>query len=161
MMLSFFVLSESWVRNVMAWVGSLESHLPLSGPLDLNCLLSLQLQPTTTMGDGLEAGSTQNPPSSPPPLIFNPPPPEILDPARPKRQTNQLQAQRILLLYYIYIFFVWYFGLSLIFSFFLLQYLLKEVLKPLWKHQFAWPFQAPVDAVKLNLPVSYILYGCS
>ncbi|XP_068177120.1 bromodomain-containing protein 4-like isoform X2 [Antennarius striatus] len=77
------------------------------------------------MGDGLEAGSSQNPPSAPLPLPFNPPPPETWNPSKPKRQTNQL------------------------------QYLLKEVLKPLWKHQFAWPFQAPVDVVKLNLPDYY------
>ncbi|KAM4751302.1 bromodomain-containing protein 4-like isoform 1-T2 [Anableps anableps] len=77
------------------------------------------------MGDGLEAGSSQNPPSATPPLPFNPPPPETWNPSRPKRQTNQL------------------------------QYLLKVVLKTLWKHQFAWPFQAPVDAVKLNLPDYY------
>lgn len=36
----------------------------------------------------------------------------------------------------------------------LFQYLQKVVLKTLWKHNFAWPFQAPVDAIKLNLPVS-------
>ncbi|XP_015238721.1 PREDICTED: bromodomain-containing protein 4-like isoform X3 [Cyprinodon variegatus] len=77
------------------------------------------------MGDGLEAGSSQNPPSATAPLPFNPPPPETWNPSRPKRQTNQL------------------------------QYLLKVVLKTLWKHQFAWPFQAPVDAVKLNLPDYY------
>ncbi|KAM4595691.1 bromodomain-containing protein 4-like isoform 1-T2 [Fundulus diaphanus] len=77
------------------------------------------------MGDGLQAGSSQNPPSATPPLPFNPPPPETWNPSRPKRQTNQL------------------------------QYLLKVVLKTLWKHQFAWPFQAPVDAVKLNLPDYY------
>lgn len=35
-----------------------------------------------------------------------------------------------------------------------LQYLQKVVLKALWKHQFAWPFHGPVDAKKLNLPVS-------
>ncbi|KAJ8251351.1 hypothetical protein GJAV_G00220420 [Gymnothorax javanicus] len=46
-------------------------------------------------------------------------------PARPKRLTNQL------------------------------QYLQKVVLKTLWKHQFSWPFQQPVDAVKLNLPDYY------
>ena len=34
-----------------------------------------------------------------------------------------------------------------------LQFLQKTVLKHLWKHQFAWPFHEPVDAVKLNLPV--------
>jgi len=33
-----------------------------------------------------------------------------------------------------------------------LQYLQKTVMKAVWKHQFAWPFQQPVDAVKLNLP---------
>ncbi|XP_066595505.1 homeotic protein female sterile-like isoform X2 [Prorops nasuta] len=33
-----------------------------------------------------------------------------------------------------------------------LQYLQKGVLKPVWKHTFAWPFQQPVDARKLNLP---------
>ncbi|KAI3352525.1 hypothetical protein L3Q82_005472 [Scortum barcoo] len=83
------------------------------------------LQPTTAMGDGLEAGSSQNPPSAPPPLPFNPPPPETWNPSRPKRQTNQL------------------------------QFLRKEVLTTLWKHHFAWPFQAPVDAIKLGLPDYY------
>ncbi|XP_034043675.1 bromodomain-containing protein 4-like isoform X2 [Thalassophryne amazonica] len=77
------------------------------------------------MGDGLDPGSSQNPPSAPPPLPFNPPPPETWNPSRPKRQTNQL------------------------------QYLLKVVLKTLWKHQFAWPFHSPVDAVDLNLPDYY------
>uniref|UniRef100_UPI001EAF25E4 bromodomain-containing protein 4-like n=1 Tax=Oncorhynchus gorbuscha TaxID=8017 RepID=UPI001EAF25E4 len=55
----------------------------------------------------------------------NPPPPETWNPSRPKRQTNQL------------------------------QYLLKVLLKTLWKHQFSWPFQAPVDAIKLGLPDYY------
>ena len=32
-----------------------------------------------------------------------------------------------------------------------LQYLSK-VLKTLWKHQYAWPFQVPVDSLRLNLP---------
>ena len=36
-----------------------------------------------------------------------------------------------------------------------LQYLLK-MHKVIWKHQFAWPFHTPVDADKLNLPVSTI-----
>ena len=35
-----------------------------------------------------------------------------------------------------------------------LQYLLKVIIKLVWKHQFAWPFHRPVDAEKLNLPVS-------
>ncbi|CAH0552951.1 unnamed protein product [Brassicogethes aeneus] len=33
-----------------------------------------------------------------------------------------------------------------------LQFLQKTVLKAVSKHQFAWPFAAPVDAKKLNLP---------
>jgi len=33
-----------------------------------------------------------------------------------------------------------------------LQFLQKQVLKVVWKHQFAWPFQTPVDAIKLKLP---------
>ncbi|XP_014672374.1 PREDICTED: bromodomain-containing protein 3-like isoform X2 [Priapulus caudatus] len=32
-----------------------------------------------------------------------------------------------------------------------LDYLLKVVMKACWKHQFAWPFHVPVDAVKLIL----------
>lgn len=39
-----------------------------------------------------------------------------------------------------------------------LQYLQKVVLKALWRHQFAWPFYVPVDAQKLNLPVSWVIY---
>ena len=33
-----------------------------------------------------------------------------------------------------------------------LHYLLKTVMKTVWKHQFSWPFQQPVDTIKLNLP---------
>ncbi|KAK9498339.1 hypothetical protein O3M35_002994 [Rhynocoris fuscipes] len=33
-----------------------------------------------------------------------------------------------------------------------LQYIQKNVLKAVWKHQYAWPLQQPVDANKLNLP---------
>jgi hypothetical protein len=33
-----------------------------------------------------------------------------------------------------------------------LQFLAKNVMKVVWKHQFSWPFQQPVDAKKLNLP---------
>ncbi len=46
----------------------------------------------------------------------------------------------------------------------LFQFLRKEVLSTLWKHHFAWPFQAPVDAIKLGLPVSHVsvcLRGCN
>lgn len=53
----------------------------------------------------------------------NPPAPEVSNAKKPGRVTNQL------------------------------QYLHKVVMKALWKHQFAWPFRQPVDAVKLGLPV--------
>lgn len=56
--------------------------------------------------------------------IVNPPPPECINTKKNGRLTNQL------------------------------QYLQKVVLKALWKHSFSWPFQQPVDAVKLKLPVS-------
>lgn len=49
-------------------------------------------------------------------------PPTVPPPDRPGRNTNQL------------------------------QYLIKTVMKAMWKHHFAWPFQQPVDARKLNLP---------
>ncbi|XP_077161144.1 bromodomain-containing protein 3 isoform X2 [Paroedura picta] len=52
----------------------------------------------------------------------NPPPPEFTNPHKPGRKTNQL------------------------------QYMQNVVVKTLWKHQFAWPFYQPVDAIKLNLP---------
>ncbi|XP_032884857.1 bromodomain-containing protein 3-like isoform X1 [Amblyraja radiata] len=55
----------------------------------------------------------------------NPQPPEYCNPNKPSSMTNQL------------------------------QYLQKVVIKALWKHHFAWPFQQPVDAVKLNLPDYY------
>lgn len=82
------------------------------------------------MGDGLETTQmsttqAQAQPQQANTASTNPPPPETSNPNKPKRQTNQL------------------------------QYLLKVVLKTLWKHQFAWPFQQPVDAVKLNLPDYY------
>uniref|UniRef100_A0A5F9C696 Bromodomain testis-specific protein n=1 Tax=Oryctolagus cuniculus TaxID=9986 RepID=A0A5F9C696_RABIT len=54
--------------------------------------------------------------------LVNPPPPEFINTKKNGRLTNQL------------------------------QYLQKVVLKALWKHSFSWPFQQPVDAVKLKLP---------
>lgn len=33
-----------------------------------------------------------------------------------------------------------------------LRYMLKTVMKNVWKHQYAWPFHVPVDAVKLKIP---------
>ncbi|XP_066516437.1 bromodomain-containing protein 3-like [Hoplias malabaricus] len=56
------------------------------------------------------------------PLISNPLPPEATNPTHRHRRTNQLQFLRMV------------------------------VLKTLWKHRLSWPFQAPVDAVKLCLP---------
>ncbi|KAM7371787.1 hypothetical protein PAMP_008997 [Pampus punctatissimus] len=81
------------------------------------------------MGDGLDAAQMSGSSSSQGQAqqMGNPSAPECVNPGRPKRQTNQL------------------------------QYLLKVVLKTLWKHQFAWPFHAPVDAVKLNLPDYYTI----
>lgn len=87
----------------------------------------------TSMGDGLDtvqmsgSSSSQGQTSSQASMLYNPIPPDFANTIRPKRQTNQL------------------------------QYLLKVVHKSLWKHQFAWPFHSPVDAVKLNLPVSYLI----
>ncbi|KAI4822857.1 hypothetical protein KUCAC02_008382, partial [Chaenocephalus aceratus] len=85
------------------------------------------------MGDGLDAAQMSGSNSSSSSgqgqaqQGGNPPPPEYINPNRPKRQTNQL------------------------------QYLLKVVVKGLWKHQFAWPFHIPVDAIKLNLPDYYTI----
>uniref|UniRef100_A0A8D1QL92 Bromodomain testis-specific protein n=1 Tax=Sus scrofa TaxID=9823 RepID=A0A8D1QL92_PIG len=59
--------------------------------------------------------------------IVNPPPPEYINSKKNGRLTNQL------------------------------QYLQKIVLKALWKHSFSWPFQQPVDAVKLKLPDYYTI----
>lgn len=33
-----------------------------------------------------------------------------------------------------------------------LQFLLKQVIKAVWKHQFAWPFHQPVNTIKLKIP---------
>jgi len=35
-----------------------------------------------------------------------------------------------------------------------LQYLRNVVTKSLWRHNFSWPFQDPVDTIKLRIPVS-------
>lgn len=59
-----------------------------------------------------------------PTVSGNPPPPKVVNPERPGRVTNQL------------------------------QHLEKVVIKALWRHNFSWPFQEPVDAVALRLPVS-------
>lgn len=55
-------------------------------------------------------------------------PPVVPPPNRPGRLTNQL------------------------------NYIHKHVLKAVCKHQYAWPLLQPVDAKKLNLPVSYQLF---
>ncbi|MGH0157639.1 UNVERIFIED_CONTAM: hypothetical protein FKN15_060104 [Acipenser sinensis] len=57
-----------------------------------------------------------------PQSTVNLPPPEYTNPSKPGRKTNQL------------------------------QYMQNVVVKTLWKHQFAWPFYMPVDAIKLGLP---------
>ncbi|KAL1786463.1 bromodomain-containing protein 3 isoform X1 [Sigmodon hispidus] len=83
--------------------------------------------------DGRGLGAAPPPPPLPlappaagaryrPPGPVNPPPPEVSNPSKPGRKTNQL------------------------------QYMQNVVVKTLWKHQFAWPFYQPVDAIKLNLP---------
>ncbi|KAM5322679.1 bromodomain testis-specific protein [Glossophaga mutica] len=59
--------------------------------------------------------------------IVNPPPPEYINAKKNGRWTNQL------------------------------QYLQRIVLKALWRHSFSWPFQQPVDAVKLKLPDYYAI----
>ena len=59
-----------------------------------------------------------------PPQAVNPPPPEVINPNKSGRRTNQL------------------------------QYMHNIVVKSLWRHQFAWPFYQPVDAIALGLPVS-------
>ena len=35
-----------------------------------------------------------------------------------------------------------------------LKFISQVIIKALWKHNFSWPFQKPVDAVALGLPVS-------
>lgn len=86
-----------------------------------------RLRKLPAMGDGLEStqmSSTQSQAQPQQSIAGNPFPPETSNPNRSKRLTNQL------------------------------QFLSKALLKTIWKHQFAWPFQQPVDAAKLNLPVS-------
>ncbi|XP_032395222.1 bromodomain-containing protein 3 isoform X2 [Etheostoma spectabile] len=56
------------------------------------------------------------------PRFVNPPPPEVTNPSRPGRMTNQLKHMQ------------------------------NVVIKSLWRHQLAWPFHQPVDAVSLGLP---------
>ncbi|XP_076228134.1 homeotic protein female sterile isoform X6 [Nomia melanderi] len=83
-----------------------------------------------TSAPGKTSTTPAAPPKEPPPRDEPPvepvngvvQPPVVPPPNRPGRVTNQL------------------------------QFLQKGVLKPVWKHQFAWPFQQPVDAKKLNLP---------
>ncbi|KAM8871727.1 bromodomain-containing protein 3-like [Synchiropus picturatus] len=59
------------------------------------------------------------------PQYQNPPPPEVSNPNKAGRMTNQL------------------------------RFMENVVVKSLWRHQFAWPFLVPVDAVKLKLPDYY------
>uniref|UniRef100_A0A8C2XHH6 Bromodomain containing 3 n=1 Tax=Cyclopterus lumpus TaxID=8103 RepID=A0A8C2XHH6_CYCLU len=57
-----------------------------------------------------------------PSRFANPLPPAVTNPNGPVRRTNQL------------------------------HYMQNVVIKSLWRHQFAWPFHQPVDAVALGLP---------
>jgi bromodomain-containing protein 4 len=34
-------------------------------------------------------------------------------------------------------------------------FLREDVIKSLWKHYYAWPFQQPVDTMDFNIPVSF------
>ncbi|KAG7209234.1 hypothetical protein KM043_015355 [Ampulex compressa] len=87
-------------------------------------------QNNSTSAPGKTSATPATPAKEPPPRDEPPvepvngvvQPPVVPPPNRPGRVTNQL------------------------------QFLQKGVLKPVWKHQFAWPFQQPVDAKKLNLP---------
>ena len=77
-----------------------------------------------------DIGSPPGKSKSPPPLEDGPHepvngivyPPTMPPSSRPGRATNQL------------------------------MYLKNTVMKAVWKHQFGWPFQTPVDAMKLNIP---------
>ncbi|XP_043475306.1 homeotic protein female sterile-like isoform X4 [Leptopilina heterotoma] len=83
-----------------------------------------------TSAPGKASATPAAPPREPPPREEPPvepvngivQPPVVAPPNRPGRNTNQI------------------------------HYLSKGVFKAVWKHQFAWPFQQPVDAKKLNLP---------
>jgi len=78
-------------------------------------------------GDGGGSGARSK---TPPPFVDSPVKPvngivqphTVPPPQRPGRNTNQL------------------------------NYLKNTVMKAVWKHQFGWPFQTPVDALKLNIP---------
>ncbi|NWH35637.1 BRDT protein, partial [Chloropsis hardwickii] len=60
-------------------------------------------------------------------VIMNPPPPEYINNKSTGCQTNQL------------------------------QYLQRVVMRAMWRHNFSWPFQQPVDAAALNLPDYYTI----
>ncbi|KAL2301553.1 hypothetical protein Nmel_010941 [Mimus melanotis] len=60
-------------------------------------------------------------------IIINPPPPEYINSKSSGCQTNQL------------------------------QYLQRVVMRAMWRHNFSWPFQQPVDAAALNLPDYYTI----
>ncbi|KAM7046889.1 bromodomain testis-specific protein [Acridotheres tristis] len=60
-------------------------------------------------------------------VIINPPPPEYINNKSSGCQTNQL------------------------------QYLQRVVMRAMWRHNFSWPFQQPVDAAALNLPDYYTI----
>ncbi len=160
MMLPSNVLPESRGRSVMAWGGSPRSHLPLPGPICLNCLLSHCNPPPRWETDWRQAAARTPPlplrllPSTLPPLKRGTPPNPNDRPTSCRYGDCSCVHTRAQCLMF-KLKFDWFYFLILC-GFALFQYLLKEVLKSLWKHNFAWPFQAPVDAIKLNLPVSHV-----
>ena len=103
-----------------------ESPATSSGPLPATNTTTVNNSTTNTLSAPSNEPSSQQPPPREEPHI-DPvngivQPPVVPPPDRPGRLTNQL------------------------------QYIQKQVMKNVWKHQFAWPFHQPVDAVKLNLP---------
>lgn len=42
-----------------------------------------------------------------------------------------------------------------------LQFLLKNIVRTLWRHHYAWPFLKPVDPVALRIPVSFLMISQS
>lgn len=159
MTLFSMVPPESRVGSVMAWGGFPRSRLPLPGPICINCLLSHCNAPPRWETDWRQAAARTLPlphrlsPSTLHPLKHG-------TPTGPNDRPTSYRYRRVSVCSIVCLNCFWCFGRQFDWFFLcdvsLFQYLLKEVLKPLWKHHFAWPFQAPVDAIKLNLPVSHM-----
>lgn len=123
-----------WVTGVKDDAGSLVSALQiLRGLLKIDTKSPQQITVNqqrllcffVVEEQSLSAAPAMSTDTNPAPAkLVNPPPPEVTDPAKPGRRTNQL------------------------------HYMQNVVTKSLWRHQFAWPFHQPVDAVALGLSVS-------